>query len=260
MGKLDDYFEASIDLEEAQRRIGYQFRDVQHLKRAFTHASVCQFDEEDLQIHDTYERDEFLGDSILYFIISDILHKKFPKASPGELTQKRTPLISNVILARLTTKMELEDFLVTISNHDISHQKQRIKMRADVMEAIIGAIYLDGGIDKAREFIKKAFAERISKLNHSHPCEQNSEISSPQQAQTPECAKSIINDWAQAQRKVKVRYELLELPRVAGVFKSQVSVIGLESDVIPQQGKGETKKIAERRAAERLLPLLSLTT
>jgi ribonuclease-3 len=259
MGKLEEYFESSVDLKAAQRRIGYQFKDIQHLKRAFTHASVCSFETEGLQLQDTFESLEWFGDSILYFLTSDIILKKIPNGTPHELTQHREQLISNTFLADTAVKMELEDFLVTISNHNVDDKKQRMKMRADMMEAIIGAIYQDSGMENARTFIENAFAEKISKLDHSHPYEQNSRTSPPQ-VPTKQGAKSIINNWAQAQRKVSVGYKLLELPRVAGVFKSQVSITGLESNVIPQDGEGNTKTVAERRAAEKLLPLLSITT
>jgi len=129
-------------LKRLEKKLGYQFKDPNLLRQALSHRSVG---------NDHYERLEFLGDSILGFIIADELFQRFPDASEGQMTRLRSNLVKGKTLAKLSKNLSLGDFLLLGSGELKSGGFRRESILADAFEAIVGGIYLESGIDTCRQ-------------------------------------------------------------------------------------------------------------
>ncbi len=134
-------------------KLGYSFRNETYLKQALTHASLNNNTPNQLY---SYERLEFLGDAVLELVISEFLFKTYPTDSEGELTEKRARLVNKSALASLGQNLELPRFIrsQTVVENPIEHSEAVL---SDVVEAIIGAIYLDGGIQAAEKVVYHLF-------------------------------------------------------------------------------------------------------
>ena len=147
------------EFEPLERTIGYRFRDRGLLEHALTHrsrvhedASGGVFDNESL---------EFLGDSVLGFVIADMLFREFPQHNEGEKSKLKASIVSATSLARLGDRIELGSFLILGRGEEKTGGRRKLALIADSYEALIAAIYLDGGIDPARAFIERQFADLI---------------------------------------------------------------------------------------------------
>ncbi len=139
-------------VRDAQRTVGYRFRDKTLLVAALKHRSVLpQFNEDRTQSN---ERLEFLGDAVLDFIIAEYFYQLFPDMAEGELTKLRSVIASGSVLVRAARQMELGQFVLMSPNEERSGGRDRPSILEDAFEAIVGAIYLDGGKDAARDFIE----------------------------------------------------------------------------------------------------------
>ncbi|HCG77277.1 MAG: hypothetical protein COZ37_03910 [bacterium (Candidatus Ratteibacteria) CG_4_10_14_3_um_filter_41_18] len=139
-------------INECEKVLGYWFKRKSLLKEALNHSSFAY--ENNLISN---ERMEFLGDSILGLIVSVILYKKYPKAAEGDLTEKRSSLVSRKHLASVAKKLCLGKFLFLGKGEEAQGGRQLASNLGNSLEAIIGAIYLDGGLLPTRKFIKKLF-------------------------------------------------------------------------------------------------------
>ena len=137
---------------ECARKIGCRFRRKSRLKEALTHSSFAY--ENNLPSN---ERMEFLGDAILEVVVSDILYRKYPQAAEGELTEKRASLVNGKSLAMIARKLSLGKFLFLGKGEDAQGGSELSSNLANVLEAIIGAIFLDRGLRAAMRFVKKEF-------------------------------------------------------------------------------------------------------
>ena len=147
------------ELEPLERRIGYRFRDRGLLEHALTHrsrvhedASGGVFDNESM---------EFLGDSVLGFVIADMLFREFPQHNEGQKSKLKASLVSAASLARLGERLDLGEFLILGRGEEKTGGRRKHAIIADCYEALIAAIYLDGGIEPARGFIEREFASLI---------------------------------------------------------------------------------------------------
>lgn len=138
------------------QRLGHRFDDISLLETALTHRSFSALNNERL---------EFLGDSILNFVIAESIFQKFPFASEGELTRLRANLVSGKSLANVAIQLELDDFLKMSAGEYRSGGTKRPSIQADVVEAIIAAIYLDSGFEKAKQCVLTWFSTRLSTLS-----------------------------------------------------------------------------------------------
>lgn len=136
-----------FDYKECERLIGYTFKDKDLLVNAFTHSSFTNEHKEYI----SNERLEFLGDSILGFVVTDRLYKLFPTADEGDLTVKKQSLVSKRPLSRAILNLGLQKFLLTNDSDYEGHNK--INLAENLFEAIVAAIYLDGGLAPAAKFI-----------------------------------------------------------------------------------------------------------
>jgi ribonuclease III len=153
-----DLAEAMADCQEV---IGYRFRDPHLLHEALTHASGAN--------HRlvSNERMEFLGDAILGAIVCDMLYRRFPDYLEGDLTRIKSIVVSRRTCAKLSQKLGIDDFLI-IGKGMGSHDQTPSSMMADVFESLIGAVYLDGGMEAARGFIERHLGPEIDAVEEGH--------------------------------------------------------------------------------------------
>ena len=125
----------------------YRFKNRQYLIQAFTHRSISN------QPRKNYERLEFLGDAVIDIVVSRELMREFPEGDEGILTQKRSALVQKTFLATMGQLLKLLDFVQIESTVDLKEEKIAVKQSANLFEALVGAIYLDGGIEPAKQLI-----------------------------------------------------------------------------------------------------------
>ena len=125
----------------------YRFKNRQYLIQAFTHRSISS------QPRQNYERLEFLGDAVIDIVVSRELMQEFPEGDEGVLTQKRSALVQKIFLATMGQLLKLLDFVQIESTVDLKEEKIAVKQSANLFEALVGAIYLDGGIEPAKQMI-----------------------------------------------------------------------------------------------------------
>lgn len=218
-------------LSALQQKIGYTFREERHLDVALTHASFGASKENN-------ERLEFLGDRVLALVIAGILFENFPKEPEGAMAKRLTSLVQQKTLVDVAKEIDLGAYLVLSPAEKKAGGALKNNVLGDAVEALIGAIYLDGGFDPARIFIQKHWREKITGAKTP-----------------PEDPKTALQEWAQARGFPLPVYR--QIGKSGGdhapVFKIEVSVekIGIE------KGEGRTKKLAEKEAAEKILKRIS---
>jgi ribonuclease-3 len=224
-------------LSELQTQLGYAFRDGELLRLALTHPSVAH--ESDVVIPHN-QRLEFLGDAVLALVLTHELYDKFGTFGEGPLTKARAQMVNRRSLADQARRLGLGQHLIISYGEEISGGRSRQSALADSFEALIGAIFLDGGYDAARAFILKNFRDAFGELteipNLENPKGELQEMLQETSAQAP-------------------RYELLSVsgPDHDRVFECAVLHGGVELG----RGKGKSKKAAESEAA--LAALRALT-
>lgn len=214
-------------IAQLEQRIGYSFQDKALLKQALTHSSYAN--EQKINKNGDYERLEFLGDAVLELISSDFLFREYPQLPEGQLTKKRSSMVCEPALAFCAKEIELEKYILLGKGEEATGGRTRDSIISDVMEATIGAIYLDSGIGEAKNFIHRFI---LSDLDHKVLFYD---------------AKTILQEIVQRENKGVLRYELLkeEGPEHAKVF----TVEALVGDVKVGSGTGHSKKAAEQQAA-----------
>ena len=138
---------------EFQKQIGYSFKNAEYLHTALTHSSYAN--EYTLHKIEYNERMEFLGDAVLEVIISDFLYRNFPEMPEGKMSRKRASLVCEPALAYCAREIGLGTYLLLGHGEDLGGGRNRDSILSDALEAVIGAIYLDGGIEEAKAFIMK---------------------------------------------------------------------------------------------------------
>jgi ribonuclease III len=230
------------ELEPLERTIGYRFRDRGLLEHALTHrsrvhedASGGVFDNESM---------EFLGDSVLGFAIADMLFREFPQHNEGQKSKLKASLVSAVSLARLGEEINLGAFLILGRGEEKTGGRRKLALIADCYEALIAAIYLDGGVEPARAFIERQFRSLIAEARHSGA-----------QPTFTKDYKSALQEWLQSHDRGLPAYRLAgEIgPAHRRVFEVEV-IVGGEAVA---RAEGRSKKEAAQEAAKRALELLS---
>lgn len=217
--------ESKLDLCEQQIR--YRFKDRSLLLRALSHSSYAPTDIE------SYERLEFLGDSVLGLAIAHLLYERYPRAMEGELTHTRSSLVSQKSCVRVARRLKLDQLLFC----DSSIRTPPDSMVADIIESIIGAVYLDAGYKRAVKFVHRVFVPELDFLDEN---------------ETIDDYKSHLQDHIQRKKGGKtVRYILLDEkgPPHCRCFKIAVQIGGN----FYQAAWGMNKKETQQRAAENAL-------
>jgi ribonuclease-3 len=215
-------------LQRLEEATGHRFADLQRLDRALTHASARSKGGRD------YERLEFLGDRVLGLCVAEMLFEQFQTANEGELSVRLNQLVNADALAEVADELSLSDFIrigTDVKQLRKAHQKN---LRADVVESLIASIYLEGGLDAVRPFIRRYWTGRATTATAAR-----------------RDAKTELQEWAHREHGVSPTYAVLsrEGPDHDPMFTVSVSVGNLK----PETADGRSKRIAEQAAASRML-------
>lgn len=221
-------------ISKLQYRLGYYFQDEELLLRALTHRSSN---------HGNYERLEFLGDSILGYVIAEDLFHRFPEAKEGQLSRLRSRIVKKQTLAEVAREFELGDCLIMGSGELKSGGFERDSILSDVLEAIIAGIYLDRGIDAASERISVWFQPRLESLSLS------AILKDP---------KSRLQEYLQARQCALPEYEVTE---ITGKSHDQIFTVTCRVELIDglEVAQATSRREAEQIAAARVLDKLEAT-
>jgi len=212
-------------------RIGYKFVDKTLLERALTHISALSGG---AVRANSYQRLEFLGDHVLGLVISDMLYQTFPKANEGELSRRLADLVRKETCADVARAMDLGPALKLGNSESLAGGRLRATILADACEALVGAVYSDGGYEAAEEFVGKFWKERM--LRPLRP------LRDP---------KTMLQEWAQARGLPTPAYN--ELARTGPHHNPKFRVAVVLPDRQPEEGVGSSKRAAEQAAAAAML-------
>ncbi len=221
------------DLKKFQALIGYEFKDEHLLRQALTHSSYAN--EKHLKKLSDNERLEFLGDAVLELTSSEFLFTHYPKLTEGQLTKLRASIVCEPTLAMCTEEIHLGDYLFLGKGEDQTGGRQRKSVLSDAMEAVIGAIYLDGGFANAKEFVLKYIMTDIENKHLFYD------------------SKTILQEVVQGEHE-QLSYELLGETGPDHDKSFTVGVIIGNKQIAT--GTGHTKKAAEQEAAYQALLIL----
>jgi ribonuclease-3 len=216
-------------LDELQSRLGYQFRDPTRLQLALTHPSITQ-DQTAAREHN--QRLEFLGDAVLQLILTLALYERFPDLDEGSLTKARAQMVNRNALAARGRKLQLGDHLVLSRGEELHGGRTRNSTLADALEAVLGALFVDGGFETARRVVLREFEASFTELPQAPA------ISNP---------KGELQEWLQANSTEPPHYRLVSAtgPDHDRDFECTVLHDGVEL----ARGRGKSKKTAESNAA-----------
>ena len=215
-------------VERLSEATGHRFKNRERLLRAITHASAGPGPSEH------YERLEFVGDRVLGLLIAQMLFERFPNAPEGELSVRLNGLVNAEALAAIADEMKLHEVIVTGSDVKRLTGKRMLNVRADVIEALIAAIYLEGGLEAARGFIDRYWSKRANEVNSAR-----------------RDAKTELQEWAHTQGAATPEYRIVrrEGPDHDPTFTVAVAIDGETRT----RGRGRSKRLAEQEAAEAVL-------
>ena len=219
-------------IEKLERKLGYQFKDAGLINLALTHRSANSKHNERL---------EFLGDSILSFVIADDLYHRFPKVNEGDMSRMRATLVRGHTLAELGREFDLGDYLKLGPGELKSGGFRRDSILADAVEAIIGAIYLDSDTETVRGIILSWYQSRLEAI---------------QPGVSQKDPKTRLQEFLQGRRNPLPVYTVTNIKGEAHnqEFTVECEVAGVDKPVI---GKGTSRRKAEQAAAETALEQLS---
>jgi ribonuclease III len=223
--------------EELQDLIGYRFRQPELLLEALTHSSFTQ--EDSRQGRDN-ERLEFLGDAVLNFLVTVRLSEAFPRLEEGDLSRARARLVTAAHLSQVAQHLELGRYLRLGRGEEHSGGRNKSTLRVDALEALLAAIYRDGGMEAARSFVERfvlpedleASAERLLSTDH----------------------KSALQEYLQSQRLSPASYHVVE--EKGPEHRKTFVVEAASGNGLRARGRGGSKKAAEQQAAQGLMERL----
>ena len=214
-------------LKELQQKIDYEFKDENLLFTALTHSSYAN----EHKLHKIHhnERLEFLGDAVLEVVSSDFLFKNFPDMAEGQMSKKRASLVCEPTLAYCARQIGLGKYLMLGKGEDMGGGRNRDSILSDALEAVIGSIYLDGGIENAGRFI---MANVLNDIEHKAMFQDS---------------KTILQELLQKDHKDPITYEVVGMtgPEHNRMFEMQVKL----GDKVIGRGSDRTKQAAGQEAA-----------
>lgn len=218
-----------MDLVAIEKKIGYQFKNKELLLQAFVHRSYVNEQKGKNLSHN--ERLEFLGDSILGLVVSEYLYQRLPDQAEGRLSQIRSHLIDAQSCAQFLQKLHLADAILLGRGEKMSEGHAKVSILADVFEALIAAIYLDGGLEAVKRFLFHSFSEQMEAA-----------LEGPSRN-----FKAELQDFSLRQMQKAPLYRIMEEsgPDHAKRFKISVFLGEIEAG----SGEGASKKEAEQKAA-----------
>lgn len=221
-------------LDALEHALGVTFRDPALLRQAFIHRSYLN-ERPGEGLHSN-ERLEYLGDSVLGFVVSEYLYRTFPDASEGQLTTVRAAVVRTEMLTRLALALDLGSYLLLSKGEEASGGRSRPGVLARTMEALIGGLYLDRGLEAVRSVLEQCLAP---------------EIRAVVDADASKDAKSKLQELAQAELGVTPVYRMTRATGPDHAKRFEVDV--LIGDRVAGRGEGGTKQRAEQRAASHAL-------
>lgn len=224
------------DLATLQARLGYDFRNKELLRRALTHPSLATDLGSETQHN---QRLEFLGDAVLQLVLTRELYDKFPTLGEGPLTKARAQMVNGKSLARIAHRLHLGPELLMSRGEVSSGGREKASALSDALEALVGAVYLDGGLTAARACVLRIFNEEFGQL---------------------EVVPSLDNPKGELQELIQARHTgppVYELQSVRGPDHERIFEVAVFHDGVELgRGTGHNKKAAESQAAQAALASL----
>lgn len=223
----------SAPVQQLEQAFSYSFADKGLAQLALTHSSADGL---------SNERLEFLGDAILGFVIAAQLYARYPEASEGELSRMRASLVNQHSLADIAMSVRLGELLTLGPGELKSGGRTRASILSDAVEAVLGAIYLDGGLEAAQQTILQIYGNMLHSTG---------------QAERRKDSKTCLQEFLQSKSLPLPVYEVLSID---GEDHRQTFVVACQIDLLKQatQGSGSNRKLAEQQAAEKALLALGL--
>ena len=215
--------------------LGHEFSRPELLREAMTHRSAIHGRTRG-KARDSNERMEFIGDRVLGLLIAEWLIERFPREQEGELGRRLARLVSQPVLAGVAEGIGLGEALSVSPGEARAGVRRRATVLADALEAALGALYLDGGIERARSFVRSAWNDAMSA-----------------QAEPPKDAKTALQEWVQARGMGLPQYDVVSR---AGPPHSPEFVVTVSAGEFSGTGTAGSKRAAEQLAAEALLRML----
>ncbi|RJQ25402.1 ribonuclease III [Candidatus Parcubacteria bacterium] len=214
-----------------------KFNDNNLLEQVFTHRSFLNESKQKLESN---ERIEFLGDSILSFVVSSYIYKKFPERGEGELTNLRSVLTNTQTLYKTSKELELGKYLKLSKGEEASGGRENVSILANTFESLVGGLYLDRGLEEAAKFIENSILNKLDEIIES------------QGLKDP---KSKLQEKTQEIHKISPEYKIIQ---EEGPDHAKIYTIGvfLKENLLAQ-GKGKSKQEAEKNAAQNALSALN---
>ncbi len=218
-------------LEALEGRLQYHFKDRSGLLRALTHRSAVPGDQ---VAHESYQRHEFLGDRVLALVIAEMLFETYPREEEGDLARRLNQLVRRETCAEVAIDLDLGSVLRLGVGERQSGGRRKEAILGDVAEAVIAAIYLDGGFDAAKDFVLRNWKPRMESL--TGPLRDS---------------KTLLQEWAQGRGQGLPSYTIMERsgPDHAPTFRVAVTIDGESAG----EGQGKSKRDAEQAAAAQAL-------
>lgn len=216
------------NMQNLESLIRYEFKNKNLLQQALTHPSANRKGREI-----DYERLEFVGDSVLSLVISESIYYLYPQEKEGALAKRRSAIVCKESLAQIAKDIGLGEYLVLGTGEQQSGGRNNLANLENSLEALIAAVYLDGGLRAAKEFINNFFAKYINQMK-----------------KPPKDAKSTLQEWAQSKGLGLPKYEMIS---ITGPSHEPLIEIKLEVDTYVKQAQASSRKEAERIAAIEVL-------
>lgn len=218
---------AKPSIAALEERIGYIFRNRPLIEQALTHVSAIGSGK---PRSESYQRLEFLGDRVLGLAVSDMLYTAFPKATEGEMSRRLADLVRLESCAEVAEDWGLSSFLRLGAGEASTGGARKSAILGDVTEALIGAVFLDGGYEPARALVEKGWRERMQKPKRP--------LRDP---------KTVLQEWAQARGKAPPVYK--EVERAGPAHKPEFTISVEVEGQAPMEARGASKRTAEQAAA-----------
>jgi ribonuclease III len=232
--RVPAHFCKKKDLTRVQDKLGYKFKNLELLGEALSHRSYTQTASN--APFQSYERLEFLGDSVLGMCIAEALFKKYSRKGEGDLTKTKANLVNVHTLSRISKEITLNKYVRLSDEEERAGGRDRMSIMADCLEAVIGAIFLDGGIRATRRFIKQHFLKNMEAIVND---------------QALRNYKGELLEFIQAKSVLSPHYEVLKTEGPDHQKKFTVAVLLAKKKL--GTGRGLNKKEAEQQAAKKAL-------
>ena len=224
-------------LKKLQEKLSYRFKNIKLFNQALTHKSYAN--EKNNELFPDNERLEFLGDAVLDLIISDLIMEKFPFYSEGELSKLRAAIVNEQALSSVASSLEIGHYILLGKGEELSSGRNKNSILSSTYEAVVAAIYLDGGFKKVSKTITRHFAEILLKAEEENFFQD---------------FKSKLQEYSQNLFKVTPKYILIKESGPAHNKLFEINTL-IDSQIFGS-GRGKSKKEAEQKAAKETLKKL----